>query len=60
MTEVHHPVVEFEHDDFDFATIEEEVQQIDYYQQRISDFLAIHGDGYVAWEEECPLRDKCI
>ena len=44
----------------ELAFIEEEAQQTDYYQQRINDFLAIHGDGYVAWEAECPLRDKCI
>ena len=31
-------------------------QQIDYYQQRIEVFLDISGDGYLAWEQECPLK----
>lgn len=40
----------------ELAFIMDEVQQADYYQQRIDRFLAIHGDGYIAWEAECPLR----
>jgi len=35
--------------------IEQETAQSDYYRQRIETFLAIYGDGYVAWEAECPL-----
>ncbi len=31
-------------------------RQIDYYQQRIEVFLDISGDGYIAWEQECPLK----
>lgn len=31
-------------------------RQIDYYQQRIESFLDISGDGYSAWERECPLK----
>ena len=31
-------------------------RQIDYYQQRIDSFLDISGDGYSAWERECPLK----
>ncbi|MDA8429513.1 MAG: hypothetical protein M0T70_09685 [Geobacteraceae bacterium] len=35
--------------------LENEATQSEYYQQRIESFLAIYGDGYVAWEAECPL-----
>ena len=37
--------------------IEDEAAQTDYYRRRIESFLAIVGDGYFAWEAECPLRD---
>lgn len=37
--------------------LEEEAGQTKYYQQRVESFLAISGDGYVAWETECPLKD---
>lgn len=40
----------------ELAMIEDEAAQLDYYRQRIVDFLAIKGDGYVAWEAECPLK----
>ncbi|MBT1071765.1 hypothetical protein [Pelotalea chapellei] len=40
----------------ELAVMEDEAHQNDYYQQRINSFLAIHGDGYIAWEAECPLR----
>jgi hypothetical protein len=35
--------------------LEHEAAQSEYYRQRIETFLAIYGDGYVAWEAECPL-----
>ncbi|HEX9079962.1 MAG TPA: hypothetical protein VF795_10260 [Desulfuromonadaceae bacterium] len=41
----------------ELAMIEEEAGQGEYYRQRIESFLAITGDGYIAWEAECPLRD---
>ncbi len=31
-------------------------QDIAYYRQRIESFLDITGDGYFAWNQECPLR----
>jgi hypothetical protein len=37
--------------------LECETTQTDYYRQRIESFLAIYGDGYVAWEAECPLKN---
>ncbi|BCS53753.1 hypothetical protein [Geobacter sp. SVR] len=40
----------------ELAGIEHEAAQLDYYRQRIESFLAIHGDGYFAWEAECPLQ----
>lgn len=40
----------------ELAFIEEEASLTDYYRKRIEDFLAIAGDGYVAWESECPLK----
>jgi hypothetical protein len=36
--------------------LEAETAQSDYYRQRIEEFLAIYGDGYVTWEAECPLN----
>ena len=41
----------------ELAFIEDEASQTGYYEQRIESFLAIKGDGYVAWEAECPQRD---
>ncbi len=40
----------------ELAVMEEEAGQGEYYRQRIERFLAIIGDGYMAWEAECPLR----
>ena len=40
----------------ELAWLEQEAAQSDYYRQRIEDFLGIYGDGYVAWEAECPLN----
>jgi hypothetical protein len=37
--------------------LEKEAADIEYYRQRIENFLAIYGDGYVAWEAECTLKD---
>jgi hypothetical protein len=39
----------------ELAWLEDELGQTDYYRQRIQGFLAIKGDGYGAWEAECPL-----
>lgn len=41
----------------ELAWLEQEAAQMDYYRKRIENFLAIYGDGYVAWEAECPLKD---
>lgn len=38
------------------AFIEDEAGQTAYYQQRIERFHEIVGDGYIAWEAECPLK----
>jgi hypothetical protein len=40
----------------ELAFLEDEAGQIEYYRQRIERFLAITGDGYIAWEAECPQR----
>ena len=37
--------------------LEDEAARTDYYRRRIESFLSIVGDGYFAWEAECPLRD---
>ena len=37
--------------------LEKETAQTEYYRQRIESFLAIYGDGYVAWEAQCSLKD---
>jgi hypothetical protein len=40
----------------ELAFIEDELSRTEYYRERIESFLAITGDGYVAWEGECPLK----
>lgn len=40
----------------ELAFIEDEADQTEYYQQRIESFLAITGEGYAAWEAECPQK----
>jgi len=40
----------------ELAWLEDEAAQTGYYRSRIEDFLAIYGDGYVAWEADCPLK----
>ena len=37
------------------ASVESECADRDYYAGRIDAFWAITGDGYLAWERECPL-----
>lgn len=41
----------------ELAWLEDEASRSEYYRQRIEKFLEIYGDGYVAWEAECPLKD---
>ena len=36
--------------------LEKEAAQSEYYRQRIENFLAIYGEGYTAWDAECPLK----
>ncbi len=36
--------------------LEAEAAESGYYRHRVENFLAIHGEGYVAWEAECPLK----
>lgn len=38
-------------------TIEEECADIAYYVRRIDSFWEIRGDGYLAWERECSLKE---
>jgi hypothetical protein len=35
--------------------LEKEAAQSEYYRQRIENFLAIYGEGFTAWDAECPL-----
>lgn len=37
--------------------IEAECAERDYYESRIESFWDITGDGYLAWEKECSLKD---
>lgn len=39
-------------DELDFLTLE--TGDVDFYRQRIASFLNINGDGFVAWDAECP------
>jgi hypothetical protein len=40
------------------AEIEKECLDSDYYRQRIDSFWDIKGDGYYAWADECPLKNR--
>jgi hypothetical protein len=40
------------------GSVRRECAKLDYYRQRIEDFWAIEGDGFVAWERECSLKDE--
>lgn len=37
--------------------LEAETENLSYYQQRIESFNTLSGDGYEAWEAQCPLND---
>jgi len=37
--------------------VRQECSQLDFYRQRIEEFWAIEGDGYLSWERACTLKD---
>jgi hypothetical protein len=37
--------------------VEKECGLLSYYEERIETFWKIEGDGFVAWEMECPLKE---
>ena len=37
--------------------IEKECEEIAYYENRIESFWKIEGDGFIAWERECTLKE---
>ena len=38
--------------------VEKDCRELDFYRRRIESFWAIEGDGYFAWQRECPLDDE--
>jgi len=38
-------------------TIEKECNELGFYAERITSFCDIKGDGYLAWEQECSLKN---
>ena len=40
----------------ELAFLVREVGEVDYYNKRIDSFLAIYGDGYSVWDQECPAK----
>jgi hypothetical protein len=40
-----------------WSDVERECADIPYYEERIESFLKIRGDGYLAWERECSLKN---
>lgn len=40
----------------ELAAIEEEAGQREYFRHRIESFLGLSGDGFVAWDAECPAK----
>ena len=39
----------------ELATLEQEAAQRNYYADRIERFLSLYGEGFEAWDRECPL-----
>ncbi len=40
----------------ELAFIEKEAAETDFYKSRIDGFMGITGDGFVAWDQECPVK----
>jgi hypothetical protein len=40
----------------ELAVLEAEAAQVDYFKERIATFLALSGDGFAAWDAECPAK----
>lgn len=40
----------------ELAFLEREAGDLDFFKARIDSFLGITGDGFVAWDQECPAR----
>ncbi|HWI41308.1 MAG TPA: hypothetical protein VNX25_07445 [Verrucomicrobiae bacterium] len=40
------------------AAVEQECDDLDFYRRRIEAFWDITGDGYMAWERECPVGEE--
>lgn len=40
----------------ELAWLEQEAGLGEYYKQRIETFLDIYGDGFIAWDAECPMN----
>ena len=40
----------------ELAWLEREAGLGEYYKQRIESFLDIYGDGFIAWDAECPMN----
>lgn len=38
----------------ELADVEQEALQLDFYRDRMERFLSLAGDGYEAWDAECP------
>jgi len=42
----------------ELAEVEQEATQVAYYRDRMERFLALAGDGYDAWDQECLLPER--
>lgn len=42
----------------ELADVEQDAGQLAYYRDRIERFLALAGDGYEAWDRECPQPER--
>lgn len=40
----------------ELAFLEQEAGDVEFYKVRIDDFIGIAGDGFVAWDQECPAK----
>ena len=40
----------------ELAFLEQEAGETGFYKTRIDNFLGINGDGFVAWDQECPAK----
>jgi hypothetical protein len=44
----------------ELTDVEQEAWQLDYYRDRIGQFLSLAGDGYDVWDRACQLPERTL